>query len=229
MWINIESTTFVNVPVSYSVATTRAPQDITDPKTYRQLSLGADQLYLRARGKGDRPGDDRRIHRCAARAQEGDRPLQRARRRRAVPVAEPVPRHAGAGAQRAGRHAQGARLPVQERPVHQGDVGAAGDRQVGLRTVDLHASRTTTACSTASSPCCWPCSPAGSEASSSAGIEAAMWISTTTRTDAPGDASGSAPRAHARRSPASFHSPRWRSGFTELRPTTPGGKARSSC
>ena len=43
MWINIESTTFVNVPMSYSVATTRAPQDITDPKIYRQLSLGADR------------------------------------------------------------------------------------------------------------------------------------------------------------------------------------------
>ena len=37
--------------------------------------------------------------------------------------------------------------------VRQGDVGAAGHRQVGLRTVDLHASPTTTACSTACSPC----------------------------------------------------------------------------
>jgi uncharacterized protein (TIGR02186 family) len=46
MWINIESTTFVNVPVSYSVATTRAPQDITEPKVYRQLALGADRIYL---------------------------------------------------------------------------------------------------------------------------------------------------------------------------------------
>ena len=32
--------------MSYSVATTRAPQDITDPKTYRQLALGADNIYL---------------------------------------------------------------------------------------------------------------------------------------------------------------------------------------
>jgi uncharacterized protein (TIGR02186 family) len=46
MWINVESTTFVNVPVSYSVATTRAPQDITEPKVYRQLALGADRIYL---------------------------------------------------------------------------------------------------------------------------------------------------------------------------------------
>jgi uncharacterized protein (TIGR02186 family) len=46
MWINVESTTFVNVPVSYSVATTRAPQDITEPKIYRQLALGADRIYL---------------------------------------------------------------------------------------------------------------------------------------------------------------------------------------
>lgn len=46
MWINTQSETFVNVPVSYAVATTRMPQDITDPKTYRQLSLGADNIYL---------------------------------------------------------------------------------------------------------------------------------------------------------------------------------------
>ena len=46
MWINTESETFVNVPVSYSVATTRQPQDITDTESYRQLSLGADYIYL---------------------------------------------------------------------------------------------------------------------------------------------------------------------------------------
>jgi uncharacterized protein (TIGR02186 family) len=55
MWINVESTTFVNVPVSYSVATTRPPQDITDPKTYRQLSLGADRLYLEPEEKATDP------------------------------------------------------------------------------------------------------------------------------------------------------------------------------
>lgn len=46
MWINMQSETFVNVPVSYSVATTRAPQDITDPNSYRQLALGADNLHI---------------------------------------------------------------------------------------------------------------------------------------------------------------------------------------
>jgi uncharacterized protein (TIGR02186 family) len=46
MWINTQSETFVNVPVSYSVATTRSLQDITNLKSYKQLSLGAQNLYL---------------------------------------------------------------------------------------------------------------------------------------------------------------------------------------
>jgi uncharacterized protein (TIGR02186 family) len=46
MWINMESETFVNVPVSYSVATTRMPQDITDINSYKRLSLGADNLHI---------------------------------------------------------------------------------------------------------------------------------------------------------------------------------------
>lgn len=46
MWINTKSETFINVPVSYSLATTRMPQDITDPLSYKRLSLGADNLYL---------------------------------------------------------------------------------------------------------------------------------------------------------------------------------------
>lgn len=46
MWINMESETFTNVPVSYSVATTRMPQDITDANSYRRLSLGADNLHI---------------------------------------------------------------------------------------------------------------------------------------------------------------------------------------
>lgn len=46
MWINAQSETFVNVPVSYSVATTRMPQDITAPDNYRRLSLGADSIYM---------------------------------------------------------------------------------------------------------------------------------------------------------------------------------------
>jgi uncharacterized protein (TIGR02186 family) len=46
VWVNTQSETFVNVPVSYSVATTRMPQDITDPASYKRLSLGADNLHI---------------------------------------------------------------------------------------------------------------------------------------------------------------------------------------
>ena len=46
MWINTKSETFVNVPISYSLATTRMPQDITDPKSYRQLSLGVGSIHM---------------------------------------------------------------------------------------------------------------------------------------------------------------------------------------
>lgn len=46
VWVNTHSETFVNVPVSYSVATTRMPQDITDPNSYKRLSLGADNLHI---------------------------------------------------------------------------------------------------------------------------------------------------------------------------------------
>jgi len=46
VWINTESMTFVSAPTSYSVATTRAMQDITDQKNYRQLALGAENVYI---------------------------------------------------------------------------------------------------------------------------------------------------------------------------------------
>lgn len=46
MWINTQSETFVSVPVSYSVATTRAWQDVTNPASYRQMALGADNITL---------------------------------------------------------------------------------------------------------------------------------------------------------------------------------------
>ena len=46
MWINTWSETFVNVPMSYSVATTRVWQDITSPDSYRQMALGADNIAL---------------------------------------------------------------------------------------------------------------------------------------------------------------------------------------
>src|SRR3954470_17163492 len=44
VWVNLDSETFENVPVSYSVATTRPLQDITEPNSYKQLSLGASNL-----------------------------------------------------------------------------------------------------------------------------------------------------------------------------------------
>lgn len=46
VWINTEAETFVNVPVSYSVATTRAPQDITDPDSYKRLALRAANVHI---------------------------------------------------------------------------------------------------------------------------------------------------------------------------------------
>jgi uncharacterized protein (TIGR02186 family) len=46
VWINTQSETFVNVPFSYSVALTRQPQDIAEPKVYRQLALGIDNIYM---------------------------------------------------------------------------------------------------------------------------------------------------------------------------------------
>ncbi len=46
VWINTHSQTFVNVPASYSVATTRAMQDITDQVNFRQLALGTDNIYI---------------------------------------------------------------------------------------------------------------------------------------------------------------------------------------
>jgi uncharacterized protein (TIGR02186 family) len=46
MWINVQSKSFRNVPASYTEASTRAPQDITSPKTYRELALGPEYIYL---------------------------------------------------------------------------------------------------------------------------------------------------------------------------------------
>jgi uncharacterized protein (TIGR02186 family) len=53
MWTNTQWETFVNVPASYAVATTRAPQDITNPKTYRQLALGADNIFMQPAEQDD--------------------------------------------------------------------------------------------------------------------------------------------------------------------------------
>lgn len=55
VWINLESETFENVPVSYSVATTRPLQDVADPTKYKQLSLGAQNLYMKPADETDSP------------------------------------------------------------------------------------------------------------------------------------------------------------------------------
>ena len=51
VWVNLDSYTFLNIPMSYSVATTRAFQDVTEPNTYKQLSLGAANIYLQPSGE----------------------------------------------------------------------------------------------------------------------------------------------------------------------------------
>ncbi|MEP6565408.1 MAG: TIGR02186 family protein [Mesorhizobium sp.] len=55
VWVNLQSETFENVPMSYSVATTRPLQDITEPNSYKQLSLGASNLYMQPTDAGDSP------------------------------------------------------------------------------------------------------------------------------------------------------------------------------
>lgn len=46
IWINTLQEGFVGVPESYSIATTRMPQDITDSNSYRRLALGIDYLHI---------------------------------------------------------------------------------------------------------------------------------------------------------------------------------------
>lgn len=46
VWVNLESEIFDNVPVSYSMASTRPLQDITEPNSYKQLSLGPANIYM---------------------------------------------------------------------------------------------------------------------------------------------------------------------------------------
>ena len=55
VWVNSQSETFVNIPISYSVSTTRVFQDITTPTSYRQLSLGAQNIYLEPKERTDPP------------------------------------------------------------------------------------------------------------------------------------------------------------------------------
>lgn len=58
VWINTDSETFASAPASYSVATTRALQDITDQNNFRQLALGTDNIYI---APLDRAGDPVKI------------------------------------------------------------------------------------------------------------------------------------------------------------------------
>ena len=51
IWLNTRSETFINVPMSYSVSTTRPPQDIAGPTSYKQLALRADNLFIEPRHK----------------------------------------------------------------------------------------------------------------------------------------------------------------------------------
>lgn len=67
MWINTQSEAFKDVPASYSMALTRAPQDITDPDGYRRLALGADNLYLQPL---DADGDPKTIEEFTAALRE---------------------------------------------------------------------------------------------------------------------------------------------------------------
>ncbi len=55
MWINTISEMFVNVPMSYSVSTTRMMQDITDADSYKRLSLGTNYIYLEPADKTQFP------------------------------------------------------------------------------------------------------------------------------------------------------------------------------
>jgi len=55
VWMNTWSETFVNVPVSYSVATTRVWQDITNPENYRQMALGAENITLTPQNREGNP------------------------------------------------------------------------------------------------------------------------------------------------------------------------------
>lgn len=47
MWINRQSEEFENVPISYSLATTRAIQDIADSESFSRLALGVDYIFLK--------------------------------------------------------------------------------------------------------------------------------------------------------------------------------------
>jgi len=55
MWINTQSVAFENVAETYSISSTRALQDITDPQNYRRLTLGINNLYFEPENKHGNP------------------------------------------------------------------------------------------------------------------------------------------------------------------------------
>lgn len=55
IWMNTESESFINVPESYSIATTRALQDITDQSSYRRLALGTEHLHVQPSDEEQKP------------------------------------------------------------------------------------------------------------------------------------------------------------------------------
>ena len=55
VWVNSHSETFVNIPISYSVSTTRVFQDITSTTSYKQLSLGVQNIYLEPKQRREKP------------------------------------------------------------------------------------------------------------------------------------------------------------------------------
>ncbi len=55
IWINRVSEVFTDTPSSYSLASTRQMQDITDAKTYASLSLGTDGMILKPKFGQQRP------------------------------------------------------------------------------------------------------------------------------------------------------------------------------
>jgi uncharacterized protein (TIGR02186 family) len=61
VWVNAESQTFLGVPLSYSLASTRSMQDIADPKVFRQLSIGVDNFHLAAVASSNSTDDIKRF------------------------------------------------------------------------------------------------------------------------------------------------------------------------
>lgn len=55
IWMNTQSEPFVNVPESYSISTTRAPQDIANPANYKQLALGTDYIHIEPKDRSTSP------------------------------------------------------------------------------------------------------------------------------------------------------------------------------